>query len=126
LTIADFVIAERAYYFETLFPKELHEFPFFKNIRNNFNTIPAICAYYKRKDAIKGPFIPSTAVIAPQIKPVVLGYWAIRGLAQVPRLLLSYTGVEFEDRHYVNSDKWFKDDKVHLGLDFPNLPYLID
>lgn len=64
--------------------------------------------------------------------PVVLAYWDIRGLAQPARLLLAYTGTEFEDKHYVcgpppNYDKtcWFGV-KESLGLDFPNLPYLID
>jgi len=62
-----------------------------------------------------------------QVPPIVkLAYWGIRGLAQTPRLLLTYSGVEFEDFHYTNGDKWFKEDKAHLGLDFPNLPYLID
>jgi len=57
---------------------------------------------------------------------VKLAYWGIRGLAQVPRLLLSFSGVEFEDYTYTVGDKWFKEDKLHLGLDFPNLPYLVD
>ncbi|KAK8739209.1 hypothetical protein OTU49_003533 [Cherax quadricarinatus] len=62
----------------------------------------------------------------------VLGYWNIRGLAQPIRLLLEYTGTEFEDKFYVcgpapDYDKscWF-DIKEDLGLDFPNLPYYID
>merc|ERR1712179_320576 len=44
----------------------------------------------------------------------VLCYWDIRGLAQPIRLLLTYTGTEFDDN------------KFSLGLDFPNLPYYID
>ena len=27
---------------------------------------------------------------------------------------------------YTDQDKWFKDDKLNLGFEFPNLPYLID
>ncbi|SPQ99217.1 unnamed protein product (mitochondrion) [Plasmodiophora brassicae] len=45
---------------------------------------------------------------------VVLGYWAIRGLAQPIRMLLKYTKTPFDDV------------KETLQLDFPNLPYLID
>ncbi|KAK2722663.1 hypothetical protein QYM36_002997 [Artemia franciscana] len=48
------------------------------------------------------------------------------------RLLLAYTGTDFEDKYYVcgegpSYDKscWF-DTKHSLGLDFPNLPYYID
>ncbi|XP_006785619.1 glutathione S-transferase Mu 3-like [Neolamprologus brichardi] len=64
--------------------------------------------------------------------PITLAYWDIRGLAQPIRLLLEYTGEEYEDKYYVcgeapNYDKtcWI-DVKNKLGLDFPNLPYLLD
>lgn len=62
----------------------------------------------------------------------VLAYWSIRGLAQPIRLLLEYTGAEYEDKMFdcgpaPNYDKscWF-DVKFDFGLDFPNLPYYID
>jgi len=61
-----------------------------------------------------------------------LGYWRIRGLAQPIRLLLAYVGQEIEDKYYecgpgpeFNKDCWFNE-KFTLGLEFPNLPYLID
>lgn len=61
-----------------------------------------------------------------------LAYWDIRGLAQPIRLLLAYTGTEYEDKYYVcgpapTFDKscWF-DIKFSLGMDFPNLPYYFD
>jgi len=57
---------------------------------------------------------------------VTIGYWKIRGLGQYLRLLLSYTGTEFEDVQLDDQEKWFKESKFQLGLDFPNLPYLID
>ncbi|XP_071546691.1 glutathione S-transferase Mu 4-like [Panulirus ornatus] len=62
----------------------------------------------------------------------VLGYWNIRGLGQSIRLLLSYTGTEFEDKMYVPgpppdfSPSDWTSVKFTLGLDFPNLPYYID
>lgn len=56
---------------------------------------------------------------------VVLGYWGIRGLGQISRLLLAYTGANWEDVKYVEQDQWHQKDKKDLGLDFPNLPYLI-
>lgn len=64
---------------------------------------------------------------APKLNYVKLAYWDIRGLAQISRLLLSFFGVEFEDYHYnlEKVDGWFKEDKLKLGLDFPNLPYLV-
>lgn len=62
----------------------------------------------------------------------VLAYWNIRGLAQPIRLLLEYTGTEFEDKYFecgpapkFDKSCWF-DIKQDLGLDFPNLPYYID
>jgi glutathione S-transferase len=57
---------------------------------------------------------------------IKFGYWGIRGLAQVARLLLAYTGLQWEDVVYADRDQWLQNDKVNLGLDFPNLPYLID
>jgi len=64
--------------------------------------------------------------------PILLAYWDIRGLAQPIRYLLEYTGAEWEDKLYAcgpppDYDKkcWFGE-KETLGLDFPNLPYMID
>ena len=31
---------------------------------------------------------------------ITLGYWGIRGLAQVARLLLEYTGASWKDKKY--------------------------
>ncbi|XP_054708192.1 glutathione S-transferase Mu 2-like [Uloborus diversus] len=62
---------------------------------------------------------------------ITLGYWNIRGLAQPIRLMLKYCNVEYEDKRYCygpapqfSRDEWFRE-KETLGLDFPNLPYLI-
>jgi len=67
-----------------------------------------------------------------RMAPMILGYWDIRGLAQPIRLLLEFTGAEWEDKLYAcgpppDYDKtcWFGV-KESLGFDFPNLPYLID
>jgi len=64
--------------------------------------------------------------------PATLCYWDIRGLAQPIRLILEYTGTEFEDKMLscgpgptFDKSCWF-DNKFFLGLDFPNLPYFID
>ncbi|XP_018027524.1 glutathione S-transferase Mu 4-like [Hyalella azteca] len=62
----------------------------------------------------------------------VLGYWAIRGLAQVPRYMLVFAEVEFEEKQYTwgtapdfDRGEWTSV-KDNLGLEFPNLPYFID
>ncbi|XP_012657145.1 glutathione S-transferase Mu 1 [Otolemur garnettii] len=64
--------------------------------------------------------------------PMILGYWDIRGLAHAIRLLLEYTDSSYEEKMYTMGDapdydrsQWLKE-KFKLGLDFPNLPYLID
>ena len=66
---------------------------------------------------------------------LVLGYWAIRGLAQPIRFLLTYAEAAFtEVRYGLNDDGTTPDDpradwldnKAGIGLPFPNLPYLID
>ena len=54
-----------------------------------------------------------------------LGYWGIRGRAHKIRLLLGYLNVQWEDKLYSSPDQWAAN-KENLGLDFPNLPYLID
>lgn len=56
---------------------------------------------------------------------ITLGYWAIRGKGQIPRLLLAYTGQKFQEKQYTAPEQWFGADKDQLGLPFPNLPYLI-
>ncbi|NP_666533.1 glutathione S-transferase Mu 1 isoform 2 [Homo sapiens] len=64
--------------------------------------------------------------------PMILGYWDIRGLAHAIRLLLEYTDSSYEEKKYTMGDapdydrsQWLNE-KFKLGLDFPNLPYLID
>ncbi|CAF3277777.1 unnamed protein product [Rotaria socialis] len=63
---------------------------------------------------------------------IILGYWNIRGLVEPSRLTLQYTKTPYTDKMYqvgdapeYNRDEWL-DEKFKLGLDFPNLPYLID
>uniref|UniRef100_A0A8D0L1I0 Glutathione S-transferase n=1 Tax=Sphenodon punctatus TaxID=8508 RepID=A0A8D0L1I0_SPHPU len=63
---------------------------------------------------------------------IILGYWDIRGLAHAIRLLLEHTGTPYEDKQYgcgqapdYDASQW-TNEKEKLGLDFPNLPYLID
>lgn len=60
---------------------------------------------------------------------ITLSYWDIRGLAEPSRLLLRYAGAKWEDKRFVFSPEsrgeW-NAEKFSLGLDFPNLPYLID
>ncbi|XP_021487387.1 glutathione S-transferase Mu 2 [Meriones unguiculatus] len=64
--------------------------------------------------------------------PMTLGYWDIRGLCHAIRLLLEYTDSSYEEKRYTMGDapdydqsQWLSE-KFKLGLDFPNLPYLID
>ena len=61
-----------------------------------------------------------------------LGYWKIRGLGAQIRYMFAYCGVTFEDKVYETGDapdydrsSWL-DAKNTLGLEYPNLPYLID
>ena len=57
-----------------------------------------------------------------------LGYWKIRGMGEPIKLLLEYLEVPYEWKEYTpeNAQDWFENDKVNLGIEFPNLPYLID
>ncbi|CAF1256876.1 unnamed protein product [Adineta steineri] len=63
---------------------------------------------------------------------LVLGYWAIRGLAEPIRLALHYSNTPYTEKLYQQGDgpefsldEWFSV-KQSQGLDFPNLPYLFD
>ncbi|XP_006899383.1 PREDICTED: glutathione S-transferase Mu 1-like isoform X1 [Elephantulus edwardii] len=63
---------------------------------------------------------------------MILGYWNLRGLAHTIRLLLEYTDSKYEEKKYTMGDapdydrsQWLNE-KFKLGLDFPNLPYLVD
>ena len=63
---------------------------------------------------------------------LTLGYWKIRGLAASIRYQLEYSGVDYDMKEYQQGNgpefsrqDWL-DEKQNLGLDFPNLPYLID
>ena len=63
---------------------------------------------------------------------LTLGYWKIRGLAASIRYQLEYCGVNYDMKEYEQGNgpdfsrqNWL-DEKFNLGLDFPNLPYLID
>ena len=53
------------------------------------------------------------------------GYWNIRGLGQHIRLVFDYLGVKINYVKHENKE-WFEETKYSLGLDLPNLPYLID
>ena len=60
-----------------------------------------------------------------------LGYWNLRGRGAAIRALLRYVGADYEDVTYrlegplYSKEQWLKV-KYSLGLNFPNLPYLID
>lgn len=125
LTLADFYLAEYLYYFETIFAGQEQQYAFWWRIRDNFEQLEGVKAYYSRPDAVSEPFLPPMVPIKPVFRKVKLGYWAIRGLAQVPRLLLAYSGVQFEDYYYSNTEQWFREDRHKMGIDFPNLPYLL-
>ena len=61
-----------------------------------------------------------------------LGYWKIRGLAAQIRYMFYYLNIDFEDTLYEAGDapdfdkSCWTDVKETLGLEYPNLPYLID
>lgn len=62
---------------------------------------------------------------------VIFGYWDTRGLAEPARLLLEFCEVPYEDKRFVCGDapefdcSCWNDVKLNLGLEFPNLPYLV-
>jgi glutathione S-transferase len=63
VTLADFVVAEDSYYIEKVFPAEYQANGFLQKIRENFNKLPEVVAYYEKPTAFKGIFFPPTAAI---------------------------------------------------------------
>ena len=63
---------------------------------------------------------------------IILGYWNLRGKVERIRLMLEYLGLEYKTTLFnigpapENNQKEWLDVKFSLGLDFPNLPYLMD
>ncbi|EAR93876.1 glutathione S-transferase, amine-terminal domain protein (macronuclear) [Tetrahymena thermophila SB210] len=56
-----------------------------------------------------------------------LGYWAYPLRGQPIRYLLELAQYPYQQTNYTfeGANDWFEKDKKELGLDFPNLPYLI-
>lgn len=60
-----------------------------------------------------------------QGNPLILGYWNIKGIVESIRWLLHYLNVPFIEENPKDWDNYLALRKER-GLDFPNLPYLID
>jgi glutathione S-transferase len=65
LTLADFIISERSYFVEFLFPEQYKSWEFLGRIRDHINGLESTKAYYARENAIKAPFMPPTAFLNP-------------------------------------------------------------
>lgn len=54
------------------------------------------------------------------------GYWKIRGLGSVFRMIFEYKGAKYTDNQYEDGEKWFKGDKPRILEKNPlaNLPYV--
>jgi glutathione S-transferase len=59
---------------------------------------------------------------------LLLGYWAVPLRAESAKYILELAGYPYEEKLYTSATAgdWFGKDKQSLGLDFPNLPYLIN
>ena len=60
---------------------------------------------------------------------MIVGYWDVRGVVEAIHLMLEYLDIKYERKVYkytVNKENWRNTDKSHLGLEYPNLPYIID
>ncbi|CAE7366227.1 PGA [Symbiodinium sp. CCMP2592] len=60
--------------------------------------------------------------------PMEFGYWKIRGLGSVFRMLFEYKEAKYEDKQYETGEDWFKGRKPAILEMNPlaNLPYLVD
>ena len=55
-----------------------------------------------------------------------LGYWGIKGVAEPIRWLVAHLALPVKEYNPATPEEWFGKKKPSLGLDFPNLPYLVD
>ena len=67
-----------------------------------------------------------------EVPKIIHGYWNIRGVGEPIRYMLDYIDRPWDDVQYelgdapdYSTDAWTSV-KHNLGLDFPNIPYLID
>ena len=60
--------------------------------------------------------------------PMEFGYWQIRGLGAVFRMLFEYKEASYVDKLYNSGKDWFKGRKREILAMNPlaNLPYLVD
>ena len=56
---------------------------------------------------------------------ITIGYWGILGAGEYSKWVASHLGVAFEEKTE-EREEWFATRKASLGLDLPNLPYLLD
>jgi glutathione S-transferase len=61
ITLADFKISEAVNYLQGIWPEHFKEYPKLGALRDRFNELPEIKAYYASEGAVKGPFLPPTA-----------------------------------------------------------------
>lgn len=84
---------------------------------------------------VGGDQLRSKALKVEKVKPEVkektplevnFGYWGIRGLGAVFRMIFEYKGVKYTDNQYTDGEKWFKEDKPKMLEENPlaNLPYV--
>mmetsp|Transcript_3620 Transcript_3620/g.2361 ORF Transcript_3620/g.2361 Transcript_3620/m.2361 type:complete len:154 (+) Transcript_3620:1020-1481(+) len=57
-------------------------------------------------------------------KTPTIGYWGIRGNAAAARYIMKYAKADYKPKDYMSPDEWFGE-KFNLGMDFPNLVYVI-
>ena len=55
---------------------------------------------------------------------IKIGYWGFKGLGEYPKLIAAFVGTPIEE--VSEGATWKTEVKNSIGLDFPNLPYLID
>ena len=58
LTLVDFNLSELAHYTSKMFKDEYSSFKFLQRIKDNFNNLPEIKAYYAKETSVKAPYLP--------------------------------------------------------------------
>jgi hypothetical protein len=80
-------------------------------------------------DRLKSKALKKTRVEPENKRPPLefnFGYWKIRGLGSIFRMIFEYRGVKYTDNQYSTAEEWFKTDKPKILEKNPlaNLPYV--
>lgn len=103
-------------------PSDVNEtYPKIGAIASRVAEIPEVKAYSRAK-------AQANPLYKPMVPSIEFGYWKIRGLGAIFRMLLEYKEASYTDRQYATGEEWFGGRKPAIMKQnaLANLPYVVD